>query len=203
MKTLRALLGPALLILALLPLRPLAAAAEPVPLVTLSNYINAIGSVQADFTQVNPDGSRAAGQVMIKRPGRMRFEYTSPDNSLVLAGGGQVAIFDAKSNQPPQQFPLAQTPLNLILRSTVDLRVSRSVVGHGEENGMTTVTIRDPNRPEIGVMQLFFDPSPLRLVQWIVQDEAGGRTLVKLGPMRPADFPPSAFSITDEMRKRG
>ncbi|MEI4485243.1 outer membrane lipoprotein carrier protein LolA [Frigidibacter sp. MR17.14] len=201
MTPLRALRGPALALATLLA-AALPALAAPVPLATLSNYINRIDSVQGSFSQLNPDGTRSEGIIKIKRPGRMRFEYTKPDNSLVLAGAGQVAIFDAKSNQPPEQYPLSQTPLNLILRSTVDWRVSRSVVGHGEENGMTTVTVQDPNRPEIGTMTMYFEPSPLRLAQWIVTDEAGGRTLVKLGPLTEADFPPSTFSISDEAARR-
>ncbi|MEI4471791.1 LolA family protein [Frigidibacter sp. MR17.24] len=205
MKRIRALAGPALTFVAAAVTSVLVAGpvvAAPVSLAALSNYINGIGSVQTDFTQLNPDGSRSEGIVKIKRPGRMRFEYTKPDNSLVLAGAGQVAIFDAKSNLPPEQYPLSQTPLNLILRSTVDWRVSRSVVGHGEQDGMTTVTVQDPNRPEIGTMTMFFEPSPIRLAQWIVTDESGGRTLVKLGKMTAADFPPSTFSITNEARNR-
>ncbi len=43
----------------------------------------------------------------IKRPGRARFEYAPPDEEPgAWQAAGSVAIFDAKSNQPPEQYPL-------------------------------------------------------------------------------------------------
>jgi outer membrane lipoprotein-sorting protein len=75
---------------------PLPAMAEKIALGTLSNYLNSLTTVEADFTQVNSDGSISTGKIFIKRPGRVRFEYAPPDRSLVIAGGQQVAIFDAK-----------------------------------------------------------------------------------------------------------
>ena len=72
----------------------------------------------------------STGRIFIKRPGRVRFEYNPPDKALVMAGGQQVAIFDGKSNVPPEQYPLKRTPLNLILASNVNLGKAKMVVGH-------------------------------------------------------------------------
>lgn len=196
MKTLRILLAPALWLALALP-----SFAAPVSLAAISRYLDSITSAETEFTQQNADGSTSTGRLLIHRPGRMRFEY-SGDDTLVLASGGQVAIFDAKSNQPPEQYPLARTPLNLILARNVDLTRARMVVAHGESNGMTTVTAQDPEHPEIGTITLFFSPSPLKLEQWVVTDETGAQTLVRLGPLRPGDFPPSTFSIDFETRRR-
>ena len=74
----------------------------------------------ADFSQVNADGSVTPGKVYIQRPGRLRFEYKG-DQTLVLASGGQVAVFDKKSNSGAQQYPLSKTPLNIILADNVNL----------------------------------------------------------------------------------
>lgn len=196
MKTLRILLAPALWLALALP-----SLAAPISLAEISRYLNSIQSAATEFTQQNADGSTSAGRLLIQRPGRMRFEY-SGDDTLVLASGGQVAIFDAKSNQPPEQYPLSRTPLNLILARNVDLTRARMVVGHGESNGMTTVTAQDPERPEIGTITLFFSPSPMRLEQWVVTDETGGQTLVRLGALQQGNFPPSTFSIDFETRRR-
>jgi len=196
MKTLRILLAPALWLALALP-----SLAAPVSLAEISRYLNSLTSASTEFTQQNADGSSSAGRLLIHRPGRMRFEYAG-DDTLVLASGGQVAIFDAKSNQPPEQYPLSRTPLNLILARNVDLTRAQMVVGHGETQGMTTVTAQDPERPEIGTITLFFSPSPLRLEQWVVTDETGGQTLVRLGGLQPGEFPPSTFSIDFETGRR-
>jgi outer membrane lipoprotein-sorting protein len=193
------------------PLAPLALAAlglpahaEPVPLSALSAYLNSLTTAEADFTQVNADGSRSQGKLYIRRPGRVRFEYAPPDRSLVMAGGGQVAIFDAKSNQPPEQYPLRRTPLNLILAERVDLGQARMVVGHYEADNTTRVVAQDPDYPEYGTIELVFLNDPITLAQWIITDDLGSRTTVVLDRMvLGGNLPSSLFNITIEAQKRG
>lgn len=195
----------------LAPLAPLALAAlglparaEPVPLSALSDYLNSLTTAEADFTQVNADGSRSQGKLYIRRPGRVRFEYAPPDRSLVMAGGGQVAIFDAKSNQPPEQYPLRRTPLNLILAERVDLGQARMVVGHYEADNTTRVVAQDPEYPEYGTIELVFLNDPITLAQWIITDDLGSRTTVVLDRMvLGGNLPSSLFNITIEAQKRG
>ncbi len=179
------------------------AMAEKIPLKDLSAYLNSLTTAQTDFTQVNADGSIATGKLFIKRPGRVRFEYAPPDRSLVLASGGQVAIFDAKSNQPPEQYPLSRTPLNLILDDKVDLARARMVVGHQEVKATTRVQAQDPEHPEYGTIELVFTAAPTTLRQWVITDDLGQQTTVILGTLQQgADFKPSLFSITDEVNRR-
>ena len=82
MKRFLTALAPAALI-ALSTVAP--AAVEKLSLSTLSNYLNSLGTVQADFVQTNDDGSRSNGQVTIKRPGRMRLDYGSGNDALAAA----------------------------------------------------------------------------------------------------------------------
>lgn len=193
-----ALLAPLALVALGLP-----AQAEIVPLSELSAYLNRLSTVEADFTQVNSDGSRTSGKLFIKRPGRVRFEYAPPDRSLVMAGGGQVAIFDAKSNQPPEQYPLRRTPLNLILERNVNLGAAKMVVGHYEADNTTRVVAQDPEHPEYGTIELVFLNDPITLAQWIITDDLGNRTTVVLDRMvLGGDIPASLFNISLETDKR-
>jgi len=193
--------------LLLAPLAALAfglpARAEIIPLSELSAYLNRLTTAEAEFTQVNADGSTSAGKLFIKRPGRVRFEYAPPDRSLVMAGGGQVAIFDAKSNQPPEQYPLRRTPLNLILARNVDLGAAKMVVGHYEAQDTTRVVAQDPEHPEYGTIELVFTRDPITLAQWIITDDLGNRTTVMLERMvLGGDLPASLFNITTEQQRR-
>jgi len=198
MKFRTAFLAPLAALLLALP-----AQAEVIPLAKISAYLNGLTTAATDFTQVNADGSISTGAIKIKRPGRMRFEYAPPESALVLASGGQVAIFDAKSNQPPEQYPLSRTPLNLILKDRVDLGAARMVVGHAEVEGTTRIKAQDPEHPEYGTIELVFTPNPVQLRQWIITDDLGAQTTVILGDLtKDVDFPPSMFSITYETEKR-
>ncbi len=178
--------------------------AEKISLGDLSNYLNGLSTVATDFTQVNADGTIATGRLFIRRPGRVRFEYAPPDQSLVMAGGQQVAIFDAKSNQPPEQYPLKRTPLNLILAADINLGRAKMVVGHNEVENTTRVVAQDPDNPGYGTIELVFTANPVELRQWIITDDVGSQTTVILGEMKKGgSIPASYFDITAETKKRG
>jgi outer membrane lipoprotein-sorting protein len=178
--------------------------AEKLPLSAISDYFNNMSTAQATFVQHNDDGSQTTGQMFIRRPGRIRFEYAAPNDSLVLASGGQVAIFDPKSNQPPERFPLNKTPLKLILAQKVDLTTANMVVGHTEDAQFTSVFAQDPNLPELGTLQLVFSDNPVVLRHWIVTDGSGQKTTVVLGDFQyNQTLRNRLFSIRSEMTSRG
>lgn len=177
--------------------------ADPIPLSDLSAYLNSVTTAETDFTQVNADGSVSLGKIYIRRPGRMRFEYAPPDASLVLTSAGTVAIFDAKSNQPPEQYPLSRTPLSLILDDKINLETAKMVVGYTEVGNATQVIAQDPNHPEYGNIALMFTANPITLRQWVITDDLGQQTTVILGGLTQGiDYPPSLFSIDQELANR-
>ena len=181
------------------------AQAQSVSLPALSTYLNGMKTARSRFTQYNGDGSTSKGTLFIRRPGRMRFEYDPPEESLVMASGGQVAIFDSKSNAPPQQFPLKRTPLNLILARKVDLNNTRMVSNaYVNKAGQSVVVTRDPENPNSGTLELMFDRAPVQLAQWVITDETGGRTTVVLDDLETGvDVPASLFNLIMEKQKRG
>lgn len=161
----------------------LPAQAQQLSLNEISNYLNRMVTAQGGFTQINGDGTLSTGQIYIKRPGQIRFEYNPPDQSLVMANGGQVAIFDARSNTRPDRYPLSQTPLSIILARNVDFGRARMVTGHTSDGTTTTVTAQDPDNPQYGNIQLVFTANPVELRQWIVTDDIGSQTTVILNDL--------------------
>jgi outer membrane lipoprotein-sorting protein len=180
------------------------AAQTGIPLAELSRHLNDIETAQGEFTQINADGTISTGTISIHRPGRVRFDYNPPDDSLVIAGGGQVAIFDGRANSGPEQFPLSRTPLNLILARRVDLSRSGMVVAQRADGKTTTVVAQDPERPELGTIELVFTDDPVELRQWVITDEGGQRTTVILGRLETGvRLSASLFSIVQEADARG
>lgn len=177
-------------------------AAEKLPLSDISTFLNDLKTAKGAFTQINPDGTISTGALFIKRPGRMRFDYDAPDPALVIAGGGTVAIFDRKSNEPPQQFPLKRTPLSVILERNVDLSRADMITGHDADDVSTTITAQDPDNPEIGFIELVFTADPVELRQWVITDESGSQTTVILGQMETGlELGASLFSVQFELQK--
>lgn len=196
-----------LLSLALLPALaagPAFGQSSPISLSELSRYFNGFQTAQGTFTQINPDDTLSTGRIMIQRPGRVRFEYDPPDPDLVLAAGGSVNIFDARSNQGPTVYPLNRTPLNLILAANVDLTRERMVVDHFTDGQTTVVVAQDPEHPEYGNIRLVFSAGPVELRQWIVTDDMGRETTVILGDLQlGVSLAPTLFSADIEIQRRG
>lgn len=178
--------------------------AQQLSLGQVSNYLNSFTSAEAEFTQINADGTISTGTVYIKRPNRVRFEYNPPEESLVVAGGGQVAIFDPRSDGGPDRYPLNQTPLKIILERNVDLTRTNMVTRHTSDGTTTTVTAQDPDHPEYGSIQMVYTANPVELRQWIVTDDTNQQTTVILGDLRKdGRVPDILFNIQREMREWG
>ena len=181
-----------------------AASAQQLSLGQLSQYLNQLQTAQGGFTQINQDGTISTGEIFIKRPGRIRFEYNPPNDALVMAGGGQLAVFDPRSNVGPDRYPLNQTPLGIILEANVDLGRERMVTNITSDGTSTTITAQDPDNPQYGNIKLVFTANPVELRQWIITDELGTQTTVILNDLETGGtIRDIQFNILSEMRQRG
>ncbi len=160
------------------------AIAQKLPLSDISRYLNSLQTATGEFTQINDDGTISTGQIFIKRPGRVRFEYNPPERTLVVSDGVHVGFVDAKSNEKTEAYPLRRTPLSIILARNVDLGRARMVTGHSSDGTSTTVVAQDPEHPEYGSIELVFTGKPVELRQWVINDNAGSRTTVVLGELK-------------------
>ena len=178
-------------------------AAEKISLNEISSYFNSMTTAEAQFSQITDTGETSTGRLFIRRPGRIRFEYDPPEATLVVVGGGQVAVFDPQSRDEPLRFPLRHSPLNLVLEREVDLAQRDMVVAHFEVESQTAVTLQDPENPDYGFIQLIFNDNPVQLHQWVVQDNSGGQTHIILDSLTEGGkLSNMLFNIQHEMRKR-
>jgi outer membrane lipoprotein-sorting protein len=177
--------------------------AEKLSLEELSAYLNGVTTAVSGFTQVNGNGSVSAGRMFLKRPGRIRLEYDPPNLGLVVVGGGQVAIFDPKSDSEPFRFPLNQTPLNIILQNNVDFKKQDMVREHFADGPTTVLTLQDPTHSDYGFIKLIFTKDPVRLRQWIVDNNSGNNsTVIVENWIEDQQVPDVLFNIQAEIKKR-
>ena len=164
-----------------------------------SAYLSALDSMQGDFLQVGPDGSVTEGKFYLRRPGRLRFEYNAPENLLVVADGTWVAVKDSAA--PAQRYPIASTPLGLILAQNVDLTKSARVLKVENQPGALLVTLADRSGEAPGQITLIFDQPRMQLRQWVVTDAQGLQTTVALRNIQTGIRADNAlFVLRDEQR---
>lgn len=171
--------------------------AEKISLNKISDYINGLTTLQADFEQINSDGSIDRGKLYIRRPGRMRLEYTDPNNALVIAGAGSVAIFDDKSKNGPTLFPLKKTPLNLLLKKNVDLSKNEMITEHTANNENTFIVAKDPKRKSQGSIKMVFSNIPVSLQGWTITNQSNQKTKIILNKLdKKTKIPLYLFNIS-------
>lgn len=162
-------------------------------------YLNGLSELQGNFLQVGPDGSLAEGKFYLRRPGRLRFEYTPPQKTLVVADGTWVAVKDGFS--AAQRYPISSTPLGIILASKVDLADNVRVLGVERQPGVLRVVLQDKSGNAPGDLTLVFDEPNLQLRQWVVTDAQGLQTTVALRNTRSGVKADNAlFVLQDEQR---
>jgi outer membrane lipoprotein-sorting protein len=165
----------------------------------VSLYLNGLKDLQGGFLQVGPDGSLAEGRFYLRRPGRLRFEYTPPVKMLVVADGTWVAVKDGFS--AVQRYPLRTTPLGILLQQHVDLADEVKVLGVERQPGSLRVTLADRTGDAPGQITLIFDEPNILLRQWVVTDAQGLQTTVALRNVQSGVRADNAlFVLQDEQR---
>ena len=177
--------------------------ADPYSLESLSEYLTNLKFLKANFLQVNADGSESSGSILMKRPGRMRFEYDKPDNTLVLVAAGALAIFDPKGDQEPMTYPLKNNPISLLLNSEIDLIDSGIVSNYLEALEEAFLVIRDPRSPESGSVELLFSGAQPKLKKFTIKNENGTSTSIILEDIEyPKNINDTLFSVALEINER-
>ena len=162
-------------------------------------WLDAARVMTADFVQIGPDGRRSEGELSLVRPGRMRFEYTTPPRFEIVADGRSVAIIDRKLNTQDEYF-IGQTPLKFLLSDHIDLARDTRVLSVAQEGNAVTIEVED--RAALGGtahLTLVFDASTFALKQWTVIDAQGFQTVVTLFNVDLKSQPDPALFHIDEM----
>jgi outer membrane lipoprotein-sorting protein len=121
---------------------------------------------------------------------------------LIVSDGSVVSLRDT-ALRTTERTPLRSTPLNLILRSTIDLERHARVLRVARSGAWLMVTARDRSGQTDGQITLNFFGDQTELRSWDVFDATGARTRVTLSDIvRPEALDPSLFRLPDVLSER-
>ncbi|MDX2224540.1 MAG: outer membrane lipoprotein carrier protein LolA [Rhodospirillaceae bacterium] len=154
--------------------------AEQAAVKKAEDYLNALGTLEARFLQVNPDGSVAEGNLYVSRPGRLRIDYDPPTKMLVVADGVWLIYVDQEVDET-SYIDLDDTPAGLLLRkdlsfSGADVALSGVRLGPGT----VEITAAQAKDPGAGKLTFVFSDAPFELRQWRVLDPQNQEVSVTL-----------------------
>jgi outer membrane lipoprotein-sorting protein len=163
----------------------------------VSSYFNELHNLKGQFVQTGPDNKRMRGKFFVKRPGRLRFEYSLPSKQLIVSDGQVVAIQDLDINSD-DRITLDQTPFRVLLRKDVDLIRDARLVEVQEAEDLAIVAIQDKSPDAPGRIKLFFSKLPaFELKEWVTTDAQGQDTRVEIsGLVKTEEIDVALFKIT-------
>jgi outer membrane lipoprotein-sorting protein len=161
----------------------------------MSAYLSAINTLSGNFVQVGANGSKATGDFMIQKPGKVRFQYDPPTPIDVVADGTTLAVRDHKL-ATQDVIPLSQTPLRYLLSDRIDLLSDTNVVSISADDVFATVTIEEKQVVGTNRLTLMFGAKDMQLKQWTITDPQGYDTTVAVYNLNTAKKPdPDMFKI--------
>ena len=160
----------------------------------VSAYLNGIKTMQGDFTQIGPQGQTDQGKFYIEKPGEMRFEYAPPNPVLIVSDGKTVFVQNSDLNTI-DRYPLADTPLQLILDNNIDLKGRTEIVGLSHQPNSLVISARSHSSRAEGNISLVLAEPNLELRQWTVVDAQGLSTTTVLSNVQQGiSLPDSLFA---------
>ena len=119
------------------------------------SHMKAVGTMTASFTQTDRNGQTLSGKLLMKRPGHIRFEYQKGVPLLIVGDGRALTLIDYEVKQV-QRWPIRNSPLAALLDPGQDLARFGKIVSTST-NDVISVEVRDPKRPEFGVITMVLD----------------------------------------------
>lgn len=165
---------------------PLAAQATD-DLAAVQTHLRSVETMTASFSQSDRNGKVLTGTLTLKKPGRIRFQYEKGVPILIVGDGKALWFLDYSVGQK-QRWPIANSPLGVLLDPTRDLTRFATLVQGGDAR-LVSVEARDPKHPEYGRITLVFArqasaPAGLMLQGWVALDSQGNRTTIRLSSQR-------------------
>lgn len=181
---------------------PAFALTEAESLAKAEQYLNGISTLQARFTQVNPDGSSNEGDLYISRPGKMRLVYDPPTPMLMVADGVFLIYVDTQMKDV-SHIDLNDTPAGLLLKKDLSFKDPDIKLGGVKAaTGTVEIAASMAKDPAAGKLTLIFTEAPFELKQWRVLDAQRKEVVVTLDNIRLGGKMDAALFKYDA-RKRG
>ncbi|WP_406568425.1 LolA family protein [Alterisphingorhabdus coralli] len=153
----------------------------------IERHLRDINTLTANFVQTDRSNQQLSGKLMLKQPGRIRFEYQKDAELLVVADGRALTLIDYQVNQV-QRWPIKESPLGALLDPKRDITRYGRLLETGNSD-VLSVEVKDTDRPEYGTITMVFRrdasaPEGIELAGWVALDSQNKRTTISLSEHR-------------------
>lgn len=175
-------------------------------LAQINEYLNSLQNIEGRFVQTDHRNEETKGRFYVRRPGRLRFDYSAPSRLRIVSDGEYLSIED-HDLKTVDKFPLDATPIQLLLGQDVNLTRDAVILDMRQDDTAVVVTLRDKHGSAAGQLQLFFRLPELELYEWVITDAQGLDTRIELADLQKSeekaeDFFKASSIMLDQLNSR-
>ncbi len=125
-------------------------------------------TLKSKFTQIDTNGEKLNGFMILSRPFNARVEYFNSD-TIIISNKNTITIQD-KLTHNKSYIPMNATPLNFIIGDQISLldESKIKIVNYQEIDNNIIITIVGSKFYNLGTLTMIFDKSNNLLKEWII-----------------------------------
>jgi len=125
-------------------------------------------TLKSKFTQIDTNGEKLNGFMILSRPFNARVEYFNSD-TIIISNKNTITIQD-KLTHNKSYIPMNATPLNFIIGDQISLldESKIKIVNYQEIDNNIIITIVSSKFYNLGTLTMIFDKSNNLLKEWII-----------------------------------
>ena len=143
----------------------------------VNKFFENLNTLEADFIQVSSSGNVSNGKIYFDLPGKLRIDYSEPNNLLITCKGFWIVIQD-RNLKTTNNFPLNQSPFSILIEKRINLSNKTIKTELENKSGIISLTIKSLKNEQAGQLILEFSEQPFSLKKWIIKDNFGDVTTV-------------------------
>ena len=143
----------------------------------VNKFFENLNTLEADFIQVSSSGNISNGKIYFDLPGKLRIDYSEPNNILITCKGFWIVIQD-RNLKTTNNIPLNQSPFSILIEKQINLSNKTIKTEFQNKSGIISLMVKSSNNEQVGQLTLEFSEKPLSLKKWIIKDNFGDMTTV-------------------------
>lgn len=127
----------------------------------IEKYLNNIHTAEAEFIQLNHDGTLSEGIFYLKRPGKFRWQYN--DQPIIVISNGKSLIYYDTELEQSNYIPIENSIAALITRKKIKFNSDLEVIKSIKTEGAMLITAKKSKQKDIGEFTFVFSIEPFEL----------------------------------------